>query len=314
MSDIKGDTERTSAPKLEPFDNDITATIRDVLVGMAVIGLILLFAGSYYGVLICGLSAAVYLAGDKEFPTDPRTGAILTHRAVPINDKQGRPIVVGGRTILMNWFPFYINAVPLNITNINKDFDMTIMSSDGVRMKGRISVTYIPNARDGIDYMQSTGGAAENVHPQLEDIFYTRAQEIARGLTTWQIATESHLLANPLHIHADSKSSEKQFGILIKNVKARFDLPDGVVIDTEAVYREGLQRKAEMTEYQTNMIAAKYLLEEYQKSTNPEDQKISLKQCMEQVQTLRNMREGRISEFKTTGKTVAVVNQNQKSK
>ena len=304
MNNIQTQTNPTSAPELKPFNNPVTRGVLTVILASIIIGLaiIILFPLylSFIGVVLASLGILAWWAGDTRLPADPRTAGILTFWDSFIT-VGGEPVVIGGRTILANYFPFFLGVVSFEITNRDKDFPISVLSSDNVPLEGVISITLRPDVNDAIDYIQA--GKMENILTQLDDIVYEKSKAVARTLTADQIAKQSELISGPLCNHVSNKLEEGSFGVTIEKVQSRFDLPKDVIEAMKQKVREVHEREGEYEEYRTMMGAAVELQKKYAQDPSMAGRVPTLEQCVQEIKTLRLIRDERVARIETTGGT-----------
>jgi hypothetical protein len=303
MADIK--IRKTSAPELKPFGNAVTRGILISIIALVAVGSVLTLAGSFMGVIVGSVGILAWWAGYTKIPTDPRTGGALTcwGSFVELN---GKSIVVGGDTILADYFPFYLGYVPFELTNRDKDFPMTVMSKDNVPLEGVVSITLRPEIEDAVDYIQA--GKMDNILLQLDDIIYEIAKRHGRMHNGEEIAKDSELISGPIRAHLGSDEfGESNFGVTVIKVQAKFDMPEDVLIDMKQQVREQYQRKNELLEYETDIMAAKKLQEQYSSDPHMTGKVPTLKECLQEIKTLRLIRDQRVARIESTGNTGNVI-------
>lgn len=291
--------QESVAPMPKPFGNLITSSILAIIIGLWVIGLFLIFLGLYTGVLVAWLGIFLFVVGYTDIPANPRTAAALTFWGSFIK-LGGKPVVVGGKTVLANYFPFFISGEQFNITNVDKDITMTVTSKDKVPLEGVVSVTLYPDIDDAIDYIQA-GGDIMKIIAQLDDIVKKRAREVAADEDALDITQKSEKISGKLLSHVTDKLEERAFGVKVLKVQAIFDQPADVLLAMKGKRIEKYQRENEHYEYETNIEAAKKLQTMYRNDPAMKGRVPTLEACLEQILTQRLIRDGRAQEIKSKG-------------
>ena len=108
----RNDQDESAVVDLRPFSNPYTSGILFAIILMVALGGLLFFLSHSWKLWVPGLLLAIGgvllgVIGLKEFDEDPPTGGALFFWNIPLmrGDEQ---IVVGGRTILADYFPFYL--------------------------------------------------------------------------------------------------------------------------------------------------------------------------------------------------------------
>lgn len=315
------------APQINAFGNWVTRLILFTVIALIVGGIFIGITTSLWGIVIASIGALIWWAGDTELPADPRTAGMLTCWDQPIIDTITRTndagekiveeiaLVVGGRTILAPYFPFYIDVVAFEITNVDKEFPMTVLSGgidasgvqfDPVPLTGRISVTLRPNVDDALDYIQS--GKMTSIFAQLNDIIYEQAKMLARAHDSRTIAEKSEVISGPLRNHLEHDVFErKSFGVDIVKIQAVFDLPKRVTDALTASAAEKYERTGEFAEYETDRLAAKTLQDSYKADPQMVGRVPGLDQCLKTIQTLRLIRDERVARIETDGNVAGLI-------
>lgn len=288
---------------LKPFDNWVTRTILRTIIVMIVTGIWLIVVSdsnfwffSGIGITCLGILAGIY--GYTEFPENPPTAGALFCWNVPIvsNEKQ---IVVGGKTILADYFPFYISAVSIDMSNKNKEFPVSVISKDNVQLEGKVSITARPDNDDIRDFIQS-GAKVESVFDQMSDIVSTKSREYARGYEQIELMVDGQKIGQPLKGDLDQKS----FGVTIFKVNVVLKQPDKVRDAMQGIVTEGYDRKNELAEYETNLTAAQALQKAYALDQHRSGKPVpSLRDCLEEILEQRLIRDGKATGIKNKGGT-----------
>jgi hypothetical protein len=299
---------QTSAPPLKPFDNWYTGGLLVIILILVSTGIVLLVAGSFIGVIMSTIGATMWFVGKKKIDNKPRTGGIVHLWGSPVHSNNGTSaVVVGGDTILADYFPFYISIVPIEMTNADKSFAMSVISKNKVPLQGEISITLRPKKDDAIDYLQAGGGKMDPIFDQLKDIVYRESQKLARDLTDMQISTEGEKISDPLEKEVKKRLDGGSFGVEIIKVQARFELPKEILNAMQGLVIEGHQRTNEQAEYRTDMEAAEQLRAKFIADSSPGTQVPSLEMCLSYIKDLRLIRDERYVKIDTAGGKAPVV-------
>ena len=285
----------TEAPSLRPFDNPITFSILMLCVGLISIGVIMAAVGSFWGIIIGGIGAGIWIAGDTDHPVNPRTAGMLTFWDAPICIG-GAPVVVGGRTILANYWPFFLSSTPLVTINQDRDFPVPIVTKDNVNMPGFISVTLQPDVTDLVDYLQA-GAKMEAIFSQIDDIISEKAKDEGRRHDSDDVAKQNSLISKPLRAHLGTIFEEKSFGIKIKKVQARYDMPPEIIQAINLERKANYDRAGQLAEYETDITSAEKLFAAYQKAGTPQ----TMDKCLQEIKQLRLIRDGKNYRFDGNG-------------
>lgn len=285
------DTE-TSAPEIKPFANPITFSILMACILSIGIGLIWSFSGNFWGVILGAIGVFVWWKGDTYLNPDEREAGLLTIWGSPLKFF-GKPIMVMGRTILADWFPFFLGAIRFHIKNRDKDFEMELVSSDNQRFEGVLSLTLIPNTTDPVDYIQA--GKMDDIFGQLDDIVYQLAQAEARRWKGERLAQHPELISDPLRRKIENKTdwfAQKDFGVRVIKVQARFRPVETVRKAMDEAASEVFQRQAELAETDTDVAGAMRLHRELG---------LPMDKAMEQYLRLRLIRDNMLTRIESAG-------------
>ncbi|MEK7610084.1 MAG: hypothetical protein AAB470_03135 [Patescibacteria group bacterium] len=310
---------KTEAPTLKPFDNIVTKTILAIIILLGFIGLSLAINGNLVGIPIFIVGLLMMKVGLTEHSADPRTAGLLTFWDSPI-EISGECVVVGGTTILANYFPFYLGSIKIDMTNHDKDFPMKILSHDNVQMVGQVSITLQPDPKDLLDYVQA--GKMEKIFAQLDDIIFRETQKVCR---------EKRFGWKEINIRGDEIASEikrgifrkneysfpagleqHSFGVVVRKLQVKLLPPNSIIENAEQRADEILQREGENFEYETTLRAAKVRLEEYHKDPKLKVA-VTLRDCIDEIRHERQIRQGqsfRVDSGGTGNATIGVVNVN----
>lgn len=316
------------APKISAFGNWVTRLILFTIITLIVGGIFIGITTSLWGIVPAALGILAWWVGDTELTADPRTAGMLTCWDQPIVDTtivtndtgeevdEDTTLVVGGRTILAPYFPFFIDVVRFEITNVDRIFPMTVLSGgkdkktrkdlDPVPLTGHVSLTLRPDVNDALDYIQS--GKMDKIFEQLDDIVYEQTKLYARRNDARTIAEKSEVISGPLRDHLENDVFEKKsFGVDVVKIQARFDLPKEITDALTASGAEKYQRTGEFLEYETDRLAAKALQDNYRADPLMRGKVPGLDQCLKTIQTLRLIRDERVARIETDGNVAGVI-------
>lgn len=312
--------EEKVAPKLVPFGNPVTITIA-IIVGILIIaGMILSFTNGLLGILIGTVGAFGFGFGlTKHSPSKPREAGLLTLWDAPIKIG-GQCVVVGGTTILADYYPFKLGSIKIEMDNKDKNFPMTVISSDEIPLKGEVSVTACPNIVDPEDFIQA-GNSMDLVFQQLADPVYQEVQEYLRltKMKALDISLKGKEIADALHKRIEKQTENnlfscEAFGVTLIKVRVNFPLPDDIQSEMREVEKEKYQRRSESMEYETMRLSAIDLQRELAKqyildSTGLKPDQIDklmkplianktipdLSKCLEVIRTQRLVKDGMVA-------------------
>jgi hypothetical protein len=288
---------------LKPFDNWVTRMILTLIVTMTMVGILFIILSHsnfwfFSGIVMTCLGVLAWIYGSTEFPENPPTAGALFFWNVPIMSN-GKQIVVGGKTILADYFPFYISAVSIDMSNKNREIPISVISSDGVQLEGKVSVTASPEKDDIRDFIQA-GAKVEGVFDQITDIVVTKSREYARGREQLDLMVDGQLIGRPLKGDLDQGS----FGVRIFKVNVVLKQPDDVRKAMQGKVTEKYDRDNEMKEYETNLDAAKALQTAYANDQHRSGKPVpSLRDCLEEILEQRLIRDGKATGIKNKGGT-----------
>ncbi|HEX7724184.1 MAG TPA: SPFH domain-containing protein [Candidatus Paceibacterota bacterium] len=316
-----------SAPKqtFGPFSNWITRTMLAICVGLMMLGVcIVLTYHSYTGVLVSLTGYIIWWAGDKDIPTEPQHAGTLMLQGdyilttVTKVDKNGtttgekQPIVVGGRTIVFPYWPFYLSVKTFDMTLQDYEIDAIIycMDSSGNRdnlvpVYGKISVAIRPDRTKLIEY--NLAGGMKNIKAQVDDIVIREVRHIATRFTIREVVTDPTKLTRAFARNGEIRERvERQFegnsfGIDLVKLQPDFNLSEELREEMEQHQAEIFQRFAELEEIETDIKAAERLLASHRHHGNDD---ITFKDCLEQYKLLKVIRQGKTYKVDSKGGTL----------
>ncbi|GEM_PF-2472146 len=304
--------QNTEAPKLQPFSNLITGSILGVLIGILFLGAFLASFGNFIGVLLVVGSLLIYTVGKTEHPnTKPRTAGLITLWGTPIQIG-GQYVVVGGTTILLDFFPFNIGTIKVIIENDERKFPMIILSGDKtesgkdspIPMEGWVALTLRAHIADLFDFIQA-GNDMTKVFDQLDDIVFRQTQKICRDMTGLDIQRKGDEIGRTLRYHLEGEVFEQgSFGVEVIKIQSRFLMPKGVLDDMTDAARETYQREADSREYQTTRLNAEALQQFYQGDPTKPSKIPSRENCITEIKDQLLIKNGqkRVVAIQTEGK------------
>jgi hypothetical protein len=298
---------------LKPFHNWVTGTILATIIVMIMFGILFIVLSHsnfwfFSGIGITCLGVLAWVYGYTEFPENPPTAGALFCWNVPITreviGKDGKPvkcqIVVGGKTLLADYFPFYISAVSIDMSNKDKDFTISVTSSDDVQLEGKVTITARPDENDTRDFIQA-GAKLEDVFKQIADIVITKSRRYAKKHPQRElIVNGQEKIGEPLKGDLDQGS----FGITIFKVNVVLNQPDDIRKAMQGQVTEKYERDNELMEYKTNLEAAQALQNAYAKDRHRSGKPVpSLRDCLEEILEQRLIRDGKATGIKNKGGT-----------
>lgn len=320
--------DHKKSPQINAFGNWVSKMILITVITFIGGGIFIGITYSLWGIVFAIVGVLMWWYGDTELPPDPRTAGMLTcwdqpiMRNVTLVNEAGNKTtekiayVVGGRTILAPYFPFFIDVVEFDITNVDKKFEMTVLSGginpltekplNPIQLTGHVSLTLRANVNDAVDYIQS--GKMVKIFEQLDDIIYEQTKMLARAHDPRTIAEKSEVISEPLRKHLkDDVFEKKSFGVEVIKIQARFDLPKEIIAALTASGAEMYQRDGEFQEYDTDTMAAKALQDKYKSDPLMNGRVPGLDQCLKTIQNLRLIRENRVARIETDGNVSGII-------
>ena len=276
----------TSAPSLKPFANGITLSILMVCILLVGSGITLSLLGNPFGLPPLVLGILIWWKGEKVHPSDPRTAGLLKCWDAYIDQENGG-ITVGGRTLVLPIWPFHIDTDPIDITDKNLEFHMQIICGvDQVPLDGEIDGRFEVDLSDAVDFVQA--GKWDGIKPLLDGIVVQDTKARAVGLSSHQVVTDpKQFLAGPMEAELEHIFEGETFGIEVRQIQAKFDLPDDILEAMRAQAREVFDRLAEVAETKTNLE----IVEMYMKASRIG----TWEQMWEKFQKARLMRDQRVT-------------------
>ncbi len=293
------------------------------------------------GIAISALGAFIWVMGEETHSTDkPREAGIITFWDTPVtfpwSEKWEEGVIIGGRVILANYPPFHIGSIRVNMDNAEKTFPFKVISKDKVPLEVNVSLTTRPNLRDILDYIQA-GNDMNKVFSQIESIVFADVQSLcnssdAEDIQSLKRGPDGKNILEHLDERIHKLFDAGSFGVEVFKVKIEAHLPDELLKKLLAIKIEDYERVAELKEYDTMYEAAKQLQIAYAREKYPQlpvinvnddntkklaimaeidatieklvaDKKIpDLNMCLEQVRTLRLVRDGQVIRVESTGR------------
>lgn len=260
---------------------------------LVLIGLMLILFGHWIGIVIGSVGILAFAAGWKEFSASPLKVGALTHwgklikTGKEVRDAEGRvvedtrkTVTVRGKVVLAPYFPFFIDAVEIDMTKQEWAFDVTVYSVEGLDSTGKpksvpvptqILLTVAPN-EDHLNSFIQSGGDLTKIKPLMEGIAYREVQRLVKtslggdnnlpGLNYMEIVQQGDLISKKLEEHINGTSDrkgvfeDKSFGVVCKKVQIKASIPDS--IDQSMVNAASIvyETDARATEYKGDIEAA----------------------------------------------------------
>lgn len=307
-----------SSPELEKFNNPITIGILALVIFLIVIGVVIVIvfeptmSNIFTGAIIAGIGGFMWIMGLTEHsPDKPREAGVIFCWGTPVILK-GQSIVIGGKVILANYFPFYLDTVKVDISNKDKKFPFKIMSKDKIPMDVEVSLTTRPNLDDLLNYIQA-GNDMNKVFEQIDTIVYRDTQIQCRETNAEEIQTNGENISKALEGRITDVFESKSFGTEVVKVQIDAQLPKILQDKLIDIQTERYQRSAENLEYETIWKAAKELQRQYAlelipniAAQSPEQIEETIKalvaskeienldQCVERIKSLRLIKDQKV--------------------
>ena len=289
--------DATESPRLKPFGNPVSITIIWVIIVLGGVGILLALLGKFLGIIVFVIGMLILKFGLTKFsPDKPRIAGLLTRNGVPIKGRDGNGYVVGGITILMDYFPFYIGAIPIDITNQDKDFPVKITckgtDQDGnvtVQLEGIVSVSWRPDLADLQDYVDS-GSSPEKIWAQLDDIVENRVRSECKDKSWLYLVQEGGEAVGDFVRR--SILDHSSFGIDLFKIQIVLNAPSDLVKGALNREIELQQRQSDLLDYATMRLAAKELWDAFELDPKTRG-KYGLDDCLQMIQRQHQIQEGR---------------------
>ena len=154
-------------------------------------------------------------------------------------------------------------------------------------MSGEVSLTVRPDEAKLVDYL--TAGKMDGVMKNVRNLVAVETTKYCRDkawLTIQQTSADfEHSLKDEIEV--------KPFGLVIEKIQVRLSAPSGVLRDAADGARELLQRRGELTEYETYLIAARERLDAIKQHAQPGDRIPTLEDAIEMIKHERLIRDGK---------------------
>jgi hypothetical protein len=299
-----GKDERT--PSYRPFSNVVTLSILLLCLVLIIGGVIVIFRlHSFYGVPMGILGAFLWYVGDTDIPSKPRYAGMLMWYDTPIRIGD-KPIVLGGRTILLRFWPFCLTVRLFKMTTVEESIEAIIYAKDdtgkSIPLYGKIAVAVRPR-KDGLLEFNQAGGM-DNIMPQIKLIVIRETRHLAQSLTPEKIVTDPTIFADlfveggQIRESVQNAMDLKSFGAELTNLQPDFDYSEDLRKTMEGHQKELFERQNEQAEYDTDVLAAQNLL---QKHRGQKEFGISFNDCLEQVKQMRLIRDGKTFNITSSG-------------
>jgi hypothetical protein len=248
-------------------------------------GVVLALSGSLLGVAIGVVGLIMLAKGLKDHRADPPTIGLLTSWNRPLRP----PNTVRGTVLLANYFPFYLDTIEIEMPLRHEDFAVhNVLSCDRISMSGEVSVTVKPDETRLIDYVAA--GKMDGVMQNIRNVVAVETAKFCRD-KPWQAIQQTSADFEQL---LKTEIETKPFGVLIEKLQVRLSAPQSVLGDAAQEARQLLQRRGELTEYQTYLIAAQERLEGIKQQAQPGERIPTLAEIIEQIKHERLIRDGKV--------------------
>jgi len=289
----KATEKHTFAELPSPFGNWITMALLMTMLSLLVVGVLEITTSNELIDHLIGLGfilagSLMWVKGNKIHKSDPLTAGVITVWGKYVHT-EGKPAVVGGRTLLAPYIPFNIKTEEVELTQFNGTVkDVKLFDEDKVPLQGTIAIVMRPKISDIIDYIAA--GKSKPIGDQMEEIATRIARNLASKKKADAIFSDPKVISEQLLADLREAADSRKFGIEVVNVQTPFSMAS----DFEELFagkrKEELQREVENLEYETNKLAALKLLEEHRKTGNST---ITLADCLEEIRKQRAMRDGK---------------------
>lgn len=315
------------------FQTSEVARVILVIIAAVVIGLLLVCTGNIifgaFGLVFTLAGLAAFAAGWTYFPPKPKTGGVLTSGGEIIFNDKDETITVKGLVILADYFPFYLGAIPVDLSYVEWHFPMTILSVEKKRdgetkarqvalKESEVVITVVPDECDMADFIQAGRGSLEAIREQVAKIVYRETQKIvtyyqnpdgSTGLDAITISQQGNLVTDELEKLLNGAGGakgifeQKDFGVVCKKVQGDFPLPEDMIEKMNEAASIDYQNSSRMAEYDADAEAAKRLktkLEAGDTSGTP----LTPKESLDAVVQLRLVRDKNVKrvQMETIGK------------
>ena len=298
---------------MKQFANPVSFAILLAIIILVGLGMVFMFffSGwySWIGLAMVVAGASIWFVGETKLKPDPPTAGLLHfwNQAIVIN---GKPVCVKGRTLIANWFPFFISVVETDVSNHDKDFPVEVQSEEGTNLTGRTSITYVPNEDDLADFV-TAGNSFTEVDGQIDDIIASVLKSEAIKRPRKELMTDTREIAEIIWNRLEKGSvrdgeASRSFGIKIRKLQIVLSPDTKVKTAMDSTAIEEYQREAEKSEYTTNRQAAKDLQDAYAADPHRVGDVPSLETCLQQILTQRLIRDGKATEIKGAGRIFGV--------
>jgi len=281
--------------------NQYSASILSAMLILLTIGLATLFSGNYWGFIPFVIGMLLTKGFRTLSGSNPREIGLITFLG------KRTTVTVEGLTLLLDWLPIEIVGVAVfNMQQEDKDFPIeNIRSSDNVRMKGTVSISFVPD----VGHLDKFDDAKqmEGVKALIDDMLPVWLQKLARGTEanenhdyTW---LESHpremgeYLRNKLENtdpHDRDAVDIANLGVTIIKFSAKLTPSSAKIIATdEDITVEALQRKAELADSETVDLQAEQRHDRYVVRMGAAAP--TLKECRDEIIDERLMKEGKVT-------------------
>lgn len=224
------------------------------------LGIILTIKGYFLGVILGIIAVTMFVKGLKEHSSNPLTFGLITIWNKP-SELCG---VVSGIVPLLNFFPFWVNTIDIDMTLKDRDIPVEdVLSSDDVPMGGKVSITLRPDKDDLIDYIGA--GQMKGVFDIADDLIIIDVEKFCKKQAWRDIQQKSPNFEKELKEMIETHP----FGVKVRKIQVRLYAPKDLLTDVMQQQKEIAQRRGELAEFATTLEAATLRLDAIRATAQP---------------------------------------------
>ncbi len=155
-------------------------------------------------------------------------------------------------------------------------------------MSGGVSVTVKPDKTSLVEYVAA--GKMEGVMQNIRNFVAVESAKFCRD-KSWQTVQQT---SADFEQALKTEIETKPFGVVIEKLQVHLSAPDSVLSDAAQEARQLLQRRGELTDYQTYLIAAQERLEAIKQHAQPGDRIPTLEEIIEKIKHERLIHDGKV--------------------
>jgi len=298
--------EQTGVTELKPFGNRVTFITLLVICAIGLFGGLNILRGQIiWGFFPSSIAVVLLAICYVDLPKEPKTGAVLYCWGQPIIVDE-KPIIVGGTTLLANFFPFCISGVNVDFTRKEVATKVKVTSQDKVVLEGTIWMVLYPDSDDILRFIEA-GGKLDDIHKQLMPVIESRAREIALTIPSLEISNQGMKIADHIKEQLRDHLDKTAIAVRIINFRATFEQPKKVIEAMEKANIELSERSSDLLDYETNLMAAKKRQAEYENDPHRGNNPVpSLQECRDEVLEERLILENKVQSIKGARPAVVV--------